>query len=98
MVEPSEAELENLKNWNKRLYNQKGAFFVFGNKPEVPYHVASTIEAENTVILPEIVDTTRVFDPRFLIRIPICSEMKESILQELADKGIDGSFVYPDTT
>ena len=96
MIKPTEDEREKLKNTNPRLYNQKGAFYVFGNKTKEPVRTASTLEVPRCVILPEIMDNSDVFGLHHIISVLVPKEAKADILNEVIKKGIDESFIYPD--
>lgn len=97
MVVPSDDEYVKLKEWNKRLFNQKGTFFVFGNKTEKPIAGASTIEARNCIILPELATTPNIINHRdYAKKIPVRKEAKAEILDILAQKGISNTYIYPD--
>ena len=98
MVKPSDTEYKNLKEWNPRLYNQKGAFFVFANKSKYGISCASTIEArsEKSIILPELSDAPNIiYSPRRACRIIIPHEAKKDILNKLNSRDINESKVYP---
>ena len=96
MVAPTEAEREKFKIFNPRVYNQCGAFYVFGNKTKEPVHVASTIEADHCVIMPEVMDDSDVFNRHHIIGITVPKVAKKNILNALIKKGISESFIYPD--
>lgn len=97
MATPTEDERNRLKDWNPRLYNQSGAFFVPGNKTKSPYRSASTTEARSCIILPEIAEIpSTITHWDYTRKIAIRKEHKADLLRELAQKGIDEHFIYPD--
>lgn len=97
MVVPTENEYLKLREWNKRLYNQRGTFFVFGNKTEKPIGSASTIEARSCVILPELAPTPNIISHwDYTKKILVRKETKAEILDILAQKGINKAYIYPD--
>lgn len=98
MIAPTEEERVNLKAVNPRLYNQNGAFYVFGNKTKEPVQCASTLEVPRCVILPEIMDNSNVFRLHHFITVPVPRNTKGDILNYLLKKGINKSFIYPDMT
>ena len=96
MINPTEDEREKLKCKNPRLYNQKGTFYVFGNKTKMPVQTASTLEVPRCVILPEIMDNSDIFRLHHIVSVIVPKEEKAGILNEIIKKGIDESFIYPD--
>lgn len=96
MVTPSEPELDRLKAGNRRLANQHGVFFVFGNKLKAPYLPRSTSWTNAHIILPEIVDTPSIIQhPNYVRRIVIPKEAKPDIIKSLAERGINQGFLLP---
>lgn len=97
MVTPSQDDYERIKAWNPRIYNQKGAFFVPGNKTEPVNPAANTRSIRNTVIYPEIGDIpSTIKSENRIMRFKIPKEEKAAILEELfSEKCISESFVYP---
>lgn len=97
MVTPSEAELDRLKAGNRRLVNQHGVFFVFGNKLKAPHLPRSTSWTNAHIILPEIADTPSIIQhPDHVRRIMIPKEAKPDIIKSLAERGINQEFLLPD--
>ena len=94
MVSCSEEELKRLKDWNPRLYNQKGAFFIFGNQTDPRDVRASSLEVACTTILHEIALEPKVIQDSIKIIIP--KDIKQSIIDCLGTKGITEAFIYPD--
>ena len=98
MVTPSSDDYERMRVTNPRLYNQKGAFFVFGNKTDPYDQQANTSNIFTTKILPSIAEAPRTITiedrvPRVIVR----KEDKREILEELSHtKGITRSYIYPD--
>ena len=97
MTTPSEAELDRLKIWNRRLFNQHGVFFAFGNKLKDPNLPRSTSSTSIHIILPEIADTPSIIQhPNFVKRVIISKEAKPDIIKTLAKRGINQEFLLPD--
>lgn len=97
MVTPSKAELDKLKIQNRRLVNQHGVFFVFGNKLKAPHLPRSTSWTNAHIILPEIADTSSIIQhPDYVRQILIPREAKPDILQTLTERGINQEFLLPD--
>lgn len=97
MVTPSESELDRLRTWNHRLINQRGVFFVFGNKLKSPNLPRSTSWANAHIILPEIADTPSIIQhPDYIQQILIPKEAKPEIIKTLAERGITKAFLFPD--
>lgn len=97
MVTPSQKELEKLKEKNIRIYNQKGVFFVEGNKLKRPHAPRSSRTLEYNVILPELADLpTTITYPGFIKEIKIPKEEKNNLLEILNEKGINEAFLFPD--
>lgn len=97
VVLPDKDEYEKMKEYNKRIYNQKGAFFVCGNRTKKPLDSWSRISshAGDNVIIPEINDVPdTIQSSRFVTNIKIPSELKSSILDSLNKKGINEDYLY----
>lgn len=97
VVLPDKDEYEKMKEYNKRIYNQKGAFFVCGNRTKKPLDSWSRISshAGYNVIMPEINDVPdTIQSSRFVTNIKIPSELKSSILDSLNKKGINEDYLY----
>lgn len=97
MVTPSDSELDKLKIWNCRLFNQRGTFFVFGNKLKVPHFPRSTSWTNTHTILPEIADAPPIIQHQdYIGQIMIPRDAKPDILKSLAKRGINMKFIFPD--
>ena len=98
MVTPSQESYKQMMKWNPRIENQRGAFFVPGNKTNPPEVPAYTSNINTTIILPEIADIPAVirhYD--YVKRFKILSSEKHAILEQLSlEKGVNRSFIYPD--
>ena len=94
MVLYTDEERQRLKTRNPRLFNQKGTFFIFGNKTDPPNVCAATTKVESSFILPEIAAAPKVL--REAIKIPIPKEAKPDIIKALAEKGITKSYLFCD--
>ena len=99
MITPSDDEREKLKDINPRLYNQRGAFYVFGNRTKAPVKCASTLEVPSCVILPKIMDKCQIcklFLRYHILTVTVPKNTKDNILNYLHEKGVNESFVFPD--
>ena len=97
MVTPSAANYNSIKAWNQRMFNQKGAFFIPGNKTNPPYQKANSSNIASTFILPEIEDIPDTIRKNGkIMRVKISSADKRAILDELNKKGINKKHIYPD--
>ena len=97
MVTPSGFELGGLKIRNRRLVNQHGVFFVFGNKLKAPHLPRSTSWTQAHIILPEIADIPSIIQhPDYVRRILIPREAKPDIIKTLAERGIHQEFLFAD--
>ena len=98
MVTPSLKDYEHMKEWNPRIWNQKGAFFVPGNKTVPPFPKPFSRSINTTTILPEIADIpSTITHCDYIYHFHIPKDQKTAILEELAtEKGINRSFIYPD--
>ena len=97
VVLPDKDEYEKMKEYNKRIYNQKGSFFVCGNKTKRPLDSWSRISshAGNNIIIPEINDVPdTIQDSRFVANIKIPSNLKSDILDFLNKNGINEEYLY----
>lgn len=96
-VLPDKDEYEKMKEYNKRIYNQKGSFFACGNKTKRPLDSWSRISshASNNIIVPEINDVPHTIQgSRFVTKIKISSDLKSNILDVLNEKGINEDYLY----
>ena len=97
LVLPDKDEYEKMKEYNKRIYNQKGAFFVCGNRTKKPLDSWSRISshAGDNIIIPEINDVPdTIQSSKFVTNIKIPSQLKSSILDYLNEKGINEDYLY----
>lgn len=97
VVLPDKDEYEKMKEYNKRIYNQKGSFFVCGNKTKKPLDSWNRISshAGNNIIIPEINDVPdTIQDSRFVTNIKIPSHLKSGILDFLNKNGINKEYLY----
>lgn len=96
IVLPDKEEYETMKIINKRIYDQKGAFFICGNKTKQPLnsHNRSSSCARYNIILPEICDVPNTMQSsKFVIKVKIPATMKNSILEYLGKKGINEKYL-----
>lgn len=98
MITPTEEEAEKLKDWNPRMYSQKGVFFVQGNKT-----VGGINKSAWSRNIPLVTITTELADipstistSRFVEKIIIPCKEKKKILKILEEKGIDKKSLYLD--
>lgn len=92
MVMPDKNEYEQIKEYNKRLYNQKGAFFICGNKTKKPLDSWSGISshAGHNIIIPTACDVpSTISNSRFVTKVKIPVSLKKDILKYLDEKGIN---------
>lgn len=95
MVIPSEDELNKIRDWNPRLYSQKGAFFITGNKIKPEGVKAYTRNISCVTILPELVDLpSTVTNSRGIRVIRIPAANKRDILRILQEKGITAKTLH----
>ena len=101
MVTPSKDNYESIKEWNPRLYNQKGAFFIPGNKTRPAFPKAYSWNISSTIILPEIGDIPdTISNSHKILKVTVPSADKRAILEELDKKeeSINNqykNFIYP---
>lgn len=92
MIAPTEEEMEKLKEWNMRMYSQKGAFFVQGNKilwKNTHDMSRSSRNIPLVTITNELVDIpSTISSSRHIDKILIPHQDKKKILRILNDKGI----------
>ena len=96
VVLPDKDEYEKMKEYNKRIYNQKGAFFVCGNRTKKPLDSWRRISshAGYNVIIPEINDVPDTIQgSSFVTKIKIPSNLKSDLLNILNEKGINEAFL-----
>lgn len=94
MVMPDINEYEQMKGYNKRLYNQKGAFFICGNETKKPLDSWSRIStyAGNNVIIPTVCAVPATINKsKFVTKVKVPSFMKKDILDYLDEKGINST-------
>ena len=90
MITPTGNEYEKIKKWNPRLYCQKGVFFVQGNKLKGYDTRALDRNIPYVTILPELSDIPEAIKaPRFIKKIIIPKEEKETLLSILSEKNIN---------
>lgn len=90
MVKPSEEEYNGLRKKNPRLYYQKGAFFMVGNKIEPSDIRAWSRDIDRAYILPKLADVPdAISSPEKVKKIIIQKNEKKDILQKLEEKGIN---------
>ena len=98
MVIPLEEELDKIREWNPRLYSQKGAFFITGNKIKPEGVEAYTRNISRVTILPELVDLpSTITNSRGIRVIRIPAANKRDILQILHEKGITAKTLHLET-
>lgn len=95
IVLPDAKEYEEMKVDNPRIYNQKGAFFICGNKTQQPLDSwGSTFYAEYNIILPEVCDVPDTLqEDIFVTKVKIPSFLKRNILDCLIAKGINKEYL-----
>lgn len=94
MVMPDISEYELMKDYNKRLYNQKGAFFICGNETKKPLDSWSRISthAGYNVIIPTASAVPAIINKsKFVTKVKIPSFLKKEILDCLDEKGISST-------
>lgn len=97
IVLPDINEYEEMKESNKRLYNQKGAFFVCGNETKKPLDLRSrtSSHAGYNIILPRICDVPETMQAsnRSVTKLRIPSSLKRDFLEYLNGKGINADYL-----
>lgn len=96
MITPSEEEYDAIRNNNPRMYNQRGMFFVQGNKVMYPELKCISSNIKKQVILPELSPVPTTINNKYTKKIIIPSSEKNNLMQILNNKGINNSFIYPD--
>lgn len=90
MIVPTNEEAEKLKEWNPRMYSQKGVFFVQGNKIQGKNISAMSRNVSSVTILNELSDIpSTISTSRFVDKIIIPHDDKEKILRILDSKGVN---------
>lgn len=96
IVMPDTNEYEIMKEYNKRIYNQKGTFFICGNKTNNPLDAWHRIDthAGNNIILPKVCDVPDTMQKSIHVtKIKIPSSLKIEILKYLDKKGINEKYL-----
>lgn len=95
IVLPDAKEYEEMKADNPRIYNQKGAFFICGNKSQQPLDSRrSSFYAEYNIILPKVCDVPDTLQmDTFVTKVKIPSLLKRNILDCLIAKGINKEYL-----
>lgn len=97
MVAPTSEEAEQLKEWNPRMYSQKGVFFVQGNKIQGKDTRAMSRNISSVTITNELSDIpSTISTSRFVDKIIISYKDKGEILRVLESKGINKKSLYLD--
>ena len=95
MIVPTDEEAEKLKEWNPRMYSQKGVFFVQGNKIQgddtrpMTRNISRVIITNELSEIPSTISTSRHID-----KIVIPYQDKEELLKVLHSKGVNKKSLY----
>lgn len=96
IVMPDANEYEIMKEHNRRIYNQKGVFFICGNETKKPLNSWSRIDthAGYNIILPKVCIVPDTIQKSIHVtKVKIPSSLKTEILKYLDKKGINENYL-----